>query len=217
MSIDGEVPVGPEESQIVPEPTRYGVRVEVYPAVLSEREIGTFDVADTDGSVSVVKLKESIHGTSSDGVQAASYSFSRQAAGKFPPPKIWSLLSVFSGAFLVSLFVAELLNPELDLGLPTWVYSATLGMIFLVSTAMEFRRVGQFIVLSVGFQSLEELEKHYGRGPIIDLPPGRLAEAREGVEAAVKPLLRSRIGFSATEAPGPGAIEQRGAVRGELS
>ena len=217
MSIDGEVPVGPEEPQIVPEPARYGVRVEVDPAVLSEREIGTFDVADTDGNVSVVKLKESIHGTSSEGVQAASYSFSRQAAGKFPPPRIWSLLSALSGAFLVSLFVAGLLIPELDLGLPTWIYSLTLGLIFLVSTAMEVRRVGQFIVLSVGFQSLEELERHYGRGPIIDLPAGRLAEAREGVEAAVKPLLRSRIGFSTIEASRPGAIEQRGAVRGELS
>lgn len=209
--------MGLEGSPITPELTRYGVRVEVDAAVLSEREIGTFDVADTDGNVSVVKLKESIHGTSSEGVQAASYSFSRQAAGKFPPPKIWALLSVFSGAFLVFLFVAGLLSPELDLGLPTWVYSATLGLIFLLSTAMEFRRVGQFIVLSVGFQSLEELEKHYGRGPIIDLPAGRLAETREKVEAAVKPLLRSRIGFSTTEAPAPGAIEQRGAVRGELS
>lgn len=209
--------MGLEGSPIAPEPTRYGVRVEVDAAVLSEREIGTFDVADTDGNVSVVKLKETLHGTSSEGVQAASYSFARQAAGKFPPPKIWSLLSVFSGAFLVFLFVAGLLNPELDLGIPTWIYSLTLGLIFLLSTAMEFRRVGQFIVLSVGFQSLEELEKHYGRGPILDLPAGRLAETREKVEDAVKPLLRSRIGFSSTEVPASDSAPQRGAVRGELS
>lgn len=219
MSTDQEGPVGPEEPLSAPEPTRYGVRVEVDPAVLSEREIGTFDVADTDGNLAVVRLKESLHRTSSEGVQAASYSFSRQAAGRFPPPKIWSLLSVFSGAFLVSLFVAGLLYPELNLGIPTWVYSVTLGAIFLVSTAMEFRRVAQFIVLSVGFQSIEELEKHYGRSPIIDLPAGRLAEVRAKVEEAVKPLLQSRIGFSpaesATEAQG--LAQQKGSVHGELS
>lgn len=207
------------EWQESPETTRYGVRVEVQPTVIQERELGIFDVADSDGNVSVVKLKESLHDTSSEGVQAASYSFERQDVGKFPPPRLWSLLSVFSGAFLVSLFVAGLLNPELDLGLPHWVYFLTLGVIFLVSTALQLKRVGQFIILSVTFESIADLEKHYGRSPIIDLPIGRLAETRAKIEGAVAPLLPSRIGFSAAtiSAPTSNIGDQKGVAHGELS
>lgn len=200
---------------------KYGIRVAVSPDALEVRSLGSFDVVDVDGNLSVVSVSEALHATSAgEEIRAVSYSFERQAVGKLSTPKLWSFLSVFSGAFLITLLGFNILKPELEFGIPSWAYYLIGGIIFLISTAMELKRVGEFIVLSVSHSGFGELEKNYGRSSIIDLPPGRLVEVQSKLEAALKTLPPSRVTIPTAAldlADLSNGTEQRGRAHGEAS
>lgn len=173
----------------------YGIRVEVEPKVRESRVLGAFDAADSDGKLSVVTVSEELHSTSMAGVDALSYSFDRQPAGILPPPKLWSLLAVFSGASLISIFGFSAVDPKFELGIPLWIYYLAGGLVFLLATAMQLRRVGDFLILSSAEAMLQSLEATYGKQSLIDLPAGRLGETKLKVEAVLKPLAPSQIRF----------------------
>lgn len=168
--------------------TEYGQRIEVIPESVSTRSLGSYDVADSQGNITVVSVEEHIHLTSADPLRAVSYSFDRQPAGKFQPPKLWSALALASGGFLIALFVANILNPKIDLGAPLWVYYSLAAWFFFVSTAIQFRKVGQFILLGASGKLIAEVESAYGKAPLIDFPEGKIAQTQNGVSVALHQL-----------------------------
>lgn len=172
--------------------TEYGQRIEVAPERLSSRNLGSYDVADSEGNITVVSVEEHIHPTSAERVRAVSYSFDRQKAGKFQQPKLWSALSLTSGAFLIALFIANILHPELKLGAPLWVYYGLGVWFFFVTTALQFRKVGQFIILSASNKLIAEVETTYGKSPLVDIPEGKIAQTQNGVSVALHQLPPSR-------------------------
>lgn len=166
----------------------YGIRVTVDAEVLQERTLGSFDSADRNGKVSRTSVREQIHSTSVEAVEASSYHFESKREGIFAAPVLWSFLSIFSSSFLLGLFVYRILYPKLELGLPIWVYYAFLASVFLGSKFMELRRARGFVVLSLAARTLAEAERLYGKEPIIDLPQGRLREVRSSLELMLKPF-----------------------------
>lgn len=171
--------------------TEYGQRIEVSPEILSTRSLGSYDVADPEGNITVVSVEEHIHGTNAERVRAVSYSFDRQAAGRLQQPRLWSALSLTSGALLIALFIGSILNPKLQLGAPLWVYYGLAFWFFFVSTAMQFRRVGQLVILGASNRLIAEVEAAYGKAPLIDLPEGQIARAQNGVSVALHQLPQS--------------------------
>jgi len=207
-------------SQLPERETKYGVHVKIDSAVLRESELGSFDGSDFQGRLSRTTVREQIYGTDTPGIEAVGYGFESSRSGMFSPPALWSLLSIFSSAFLFGLFGYRILYPDLDLGLPVWVYYAILITIFFFAKTMETRRVKRFVALSLAAKTLTDLEGLYGRNPIIDLPIGRAAEVRSAVEEALKPFPklpalpeRSRPKGSSSS----GVTEQRGELHGNLS
>jgi len=195
---------------------RYGLRVTVDAAASEQRELGSFDSADQEGNISLVRITEELHGTSVPGVSAVSYGFERIALGKFAPPNFWSFISVFSLAFIVSLFLFSTLNPGLNLGLPLWSYYSVLIGTFLISKLMETQRVARFLALSIVGRSLTALEERYAGAPILDLPSGRIEEARSELSAALSPLPPARIKAPVGALQDSGT-EQNGELHGKVS
>lgn len=200
---------------------KYGIRVEVADGAPEERSIGDFQIADSEGKLSVARVFERIHGTTMDGVKAVSYRIQSEAAGKLSPPRFWSSLSSISGLLIVAIFILSLFNPDYDWGVSIWAYYGGLAAIWLLATAMEVRKASKFIGLHEGEKYLEEIGAQYGE-PVLDIPEGRMidlqrkvAEVLNGLQVAnPQKLSRSEKVASSLETP---IATRTGETHGEAS
>lgn len=200
---------------------KYGIRVEVAEGAPQERAIGDFQVADSEGQLSVARVFERIHGTTIEGVKAVSYRVQSEAAGRLSAPRFWSGLSSLSGLLIVAIFILSLFNPDYDWGVSVWVYYGGLAALWFLATAMEFRKANRFIGLHEGEKRLEEIGARYG-APVLDIPEGRMidlqrkvAETLNGLQVA-KPQKQKQSAKPSTTIEAPLSAEA-GKTHGEAS
>ena len=171
----------------------YGIRVDVNPQVVEERSLGSFDTVDSEGNLSVVSVAEQIHGTSSEGIKAVSYRFDSREAGRLSPRSIWSFISFLSSALIAMVAIYGLLEPDVDLGYPRWVYYAFLFPIFFLSKFLEVRKISRASKLVVSSSAVARLRELYGAAPLIDLPGGRLQQIQRDIETTLQSIPTSKL------------------------
>lgn len=171
--------------------SEFGVKVKVDSTVLESESIGSFLGSDNDGVLFRVDLKESSYASSLPSVKAVGYTFDKEEVGTVSQPRVWSMISVYSGVLLIALFTMSLFfgDEAINLGLPADFYYITVGVIFLFSTLMQFKTVAKFFGLRHNLETLESLEGSYGKSPILDLPSGRTLEIRAKIHEALQGLV----------------------------
>lgn len=169
------------------QPAEYGQRVDVLPGGI-ETQIGTYDCATVDGDIFTGTLVEIQNTTSMTGVSALSYRLDKsEIKGKFPKPTTWSMLSALSFSLLIAVLIFDLALGIIDLGASRWSYILPLALIAIISTMAIGKRMRTFVVLAITGIELEKIGKKYKK-PMLDLPVGRVKEARDSVNQAVTAL-----------------------------
>lgn len=180
---DSQADDSPDRGQ----PAEYGQRVDVLPGG-TETQIGTYDCATVDGDIFTGTLVEIQNSTSLTGVNALSYRLDKsEIKGKFPKPTTWSMLSSLSFALLIAVLIFDLALGIIDLGTSRWSYILPLTLIVIISTLAIGKRMRTFVVLAVTGIELEKIGRKYKK-PMLDLPVGKLKEARDSVNHALAAL-----------------------------
>lgn len=169
------------------QPAEYGQRVDVLPGGI-ETQIGTYACATVDGDIFTGTLVEIQNATSMTGVNALSYRLDKsESKGKFPKPTTWSMLSALSFALLIAILIFDLALGLVELSTSRWNYILPLTLIAIISTLAIGKRMRTFVVLAITGIELEKIERKYKR-PMLDLPVGKVKEARDSVNRSLEAL-----------------------------